>query len=246
MEINCTSTQSMETALRIYLSSPCTQQQAEHCEGMPVLLSFATWRPWMTRYQASYARILIDSGAFSELNTGKKIDLQEYGEWSQQWIGHADAIAGLDDISGDWRRSLDNYGQFPQGFPTIHDTDPPEMLKDLVQICQERNQWLGIGLKPPRTGKAKFVKSVLDNIPSEIHVHGWALREYSKYRRFDTMDSTNWFRDAFAICSNRLTKHLTYGEALEIIVKRYVRESRTLGNSNSSQESLFENEATSK
>jgi len=28
--------------------------------------------------------------------------------------GHADAVAGLDDIGGDWRRSLRNYDAFDQ------------------------------------------------------------------------------------------------------------------------------------
>lgn len=217
---------------RVYLSSPCTQQQAEHCCDMPVLLSFATWRPWMTRYQASYSRILIDSGAYSEMTTGKAIDLQAYKDWSAQWDGHADAIAGLDDISGDWRRSLANYSAFEQGFPTIHDSDPPELLKDLVQLATERKQWLGIGLVPPRQSKENFVRWVLDNVPESLHVHGWALRLYSKYRRFDSFDSTNWFRDAFAITANRLTSHLTYGEALQIVIKRYQRESRSIPEEN--------------
>lgn len=219
----------MENPLtRVYLSSPCTQQQAEHCSGMPVLLSFATWRPWMIRYQASYGRILIDSGAYSEMTTGKPIDLEAYKDWTDQWEGHVDAIAGLDDISGDWRRSLANYASFEKGFPTIHDSDPPELLKDLVQLATERGQWLGIGLMPPRQGKKGFVRWVLDNVPESLHVHGWALRLYSKFRRFDSFDSTNWFRDAFAITANKLTAHLTYGEALEIVLKRYQREQRSI------------------
>lgn len=222
--------------MRVYFSSPGTQQQAEHVSGMPVLLSFATWRPWLTRYQSTFSRIMIDSGAFSELNTGKKIDLDKYADWSQQWIGHADAIAGLDDISGDWKRSLDNYQKFPNGFPTIHDTDPPELLKDLVQLCQERKHWLGIGLKPPRASKEEFVRWVCENVPEDIHIHGWALRTYANVRRIDSFDSTNWFRDAMAICANRQLKHLTYGEALEIVVKRYVRENRSIVPENKSDE----------
>ena len=49
----------------VYLASPNTQQQAEHVADMPVLLSFAVYRPWMSRYQQTFRRILIDSGAFS-------------------------------------------------------------------------------------------------------------------------------------------------------------------------------------
>lgn len=213
--------------MTVYLSSPCTQQQAEHVSEMPVLLSFATYRPWLDRYQPSFSRILIDSGAYSELNSGKKIDLAQYADWCAKWVPHADAIAGLDDISGDWRRSMSNYEQFPLGFPTIHDTDPPELLKDLVAIALERNGWLGLGLKPPRGNKEEFVRWVCDNVPPSIHLHGWALRAYSHVRRIDSFDSTNWFRDAMDLRVKPLTRHLTYGECLEIIVKRYKRESRS-------------------
>ena len=214
--------------MKVYFSSPGTQQQAEHVSGMPVLLSFATWRPWLSRYQQTFSNIMIDSGAFSELNTGVKIDLDKYADWSQQWIEHADAIAGLDDISGDWKRSLDNYQRFPGGFPTMHDTDPPELLKDLVQLCIERKQWLGLGLKPPRRGKEDFVRWVCDNVPENLHVHGWALRTYSKVRRINSFDSTNWFRDAMDLRVMKQLQHLTYGETLDIVIKRYIREQREL------------------
>src|SRR5882724_10499639 len=101
-----------------YLASPNSQQQAEHCSGMPVLLSYACFGKWMHQYQMSFSRILIDSGAFSVLNSGKRVDIYQYKDWSRQWMGHADAIAGLDSIRGDWKRSLRNYGKIPWSFPT--------------------------------------------------------------------------------------------------------------------------------
>ena len=108
----------------VYLASPRTQAQAAWLDGMPVLVSFVTWSNWMHKgYQQSWSRILIDSGAFSELNSDKKVDGPAYKDWCGQWQGHADAIAGLDDIAGNWKRSLKNYQQFG-GFPTFHDSDP--------------------------------------------------------------------------------------------------------------------------
>jgi hypothetical protein len=210
----------------VYLASPNTQQQAEHVCDMPVLLSYAIWTPWMEKYQASFRRVLIDSGAYSELTGNAKVDILQYREWSERWLPHADAIAGLDDIRGDWRRSLKNYEAIPWSFPTIHDSDPPELLKDLVSIAAERNRWLGIGLVPPRDGKERFIRWVLDNVPEDFHIHGWALRAYTRIRRFNSVDSTNWWRDAMAIRKD--LPWLTYGECLAIIVKRYVRETRTL------------------
>ena len=208
----------------IYLASPNTQQQAEHAAGMPVLFSFACYSPWLDGYQHTFQRLLIDSGAYSAFTTGKSIDLAAYAAWAERWVGHADAIAGLDDIAGNWRKSLANYESFPLGFPTIHDTDPPELLRDLVPLARERGGWIGIGLEPPRQGKERFVRWACDNIPEDLHIHGWALRAYSHVRRIDSMDSTNWWRDAMQL--RRDLPWLTYGETLELVIKRYQRENR--------------------
>ena len=213
------------SCLVVYLASPNTQQQAEHVSDMPVLLSYACYSNWLDKgYQQSFGRILIDSGAYSEMNSGKKVDVVKYAEWARSWGVTVDAWAGLDDIRGDWRRSMENYKH--GGFPTIHDSDPPELLADLVQLSVERGNWLGIGLLPPREGKERFVRWVCDNVPESLHLHGWALRRYTHVRRLDSVDSTNWWRDAMAI--RQALPWLTYGEALEIVVKRYQRETRVV------------------
>lgn len=225
--------------MMVYLASPNTQQQAEHVSEMPVLLSFACWNPWLNAYQTTFDRILIDSGAFSEFSTGKKVDLAKYMEWADRWVGHADAIAGLDNISGDWRQSMKNYETFTGGFPTFHESDPPELLDDLVEMCLERKQWLGLGLLPPRDGKEWWVRETCDRIPESIHVHGWACRAFTHVRRLDSVDSTNWWRDAMKLRTLPDTAHLTYGECLEIVVKRYKRWNRKIVDKTESQTSLF-------
>lgn len=210
--------------MKVYLASPNTQQQAEHVCDMPVLLSFAIYSPWLDKYQQSFGRILIDSGAYSEMNSGKKVDVAEYTEWAKRWEGHADAFAGLDDISGDWRRSMENYKH--GGFPTYHDTDPTELLDELIPMARERGGWIGLGIKPPREGKERWLRDTCDRIPSDLHVHGWALRAYTKVRRLDSVDSTNWWRDAMMY--RRDLPFLTYGECLGIVVKRYQRWDRKI------------------
>lgn len=208
---------------------------ASHLVDMPVLLSFATYpkgrdgrSPWLDDYLPSFGDLLIDSGAFSEFNTGKRIDICAYIDWCARWEGRALAIAGLDDITGDWRRSLANYEAFSVGFPTFHETDPPELLDDLIPMARERGGWLGIGLLPPRKGKEAIVRTICDRIPPGIHVHGWALRGYTHVRRLDSVDSTNWFRDAWQILNDPKTRHLTPSEALAIVVKRYQRWHRVI------------------
>lgn len=210
--------------MRVYLASPNTQQQAEHAQAMPVLMSFGVYSPWMDQYVPGYGKLLIDSGAYSEINSGRSIDLSAYCDWSERWADRADAVAGLDDISGDWRKSLANYERV--GFPTFHDTDPEELLPDLIDIARERRNWLGIGLLPPRAGREDFLRRTLDRIPDDIHIHGWALRAYSKLGRIDSVDSTNWWRDAMLFRRN--IPWLNYGECLELVIKRYQRSARII------------------
>lgn len=226
----------MGVGVIVYLASPNTQQQAEHVADMPVLLSYACCSDWIEKgYQQSFSQILIDSGAWSEFSTGQKIDVAAYADWAQRWKGHADAIAGLDDISGDWRKSLRNYEAFPLGFPTFHESDPPELLDDLLALAVDRGGWLGVGLLPPREGKDRWVRDTLARIPEGVHIHGWALRRYTHIRRLDSVDSTNWWRDAMKLRTLPDTQHLTYGECLEIVVKRYQRWTRILHEPTTSQ-----------
>lgn len=227
--------------MRVYLASPGTQQQAEHVAEMPVLLSYALWRPWMDRYQPSFRNLLIDSGAYSELTGAATVDLAAYAEWAQRWTPHADAIAGLDDISGDWRRSLRNYERMPLGFPTFHDTDPWELLPELVALAQARGGWIGLGVKPPRHGKEAWVRRACDAIPDGLHIHGWAMRAYTHVRRLDSVDSTNWWRDAMKI--RQQLPWLTYGECLGIVVKRYQRWQRVVVDERTPIASLFDDVA---
>lgn len=222
----------MGAGVIVYLASPATQQQAEHVAGMPVLLSYACAQPWLEKgYQQSFSRVLIDSGAFSELNSGVKVDVGEYAEWGRRWLGHADAVAGLDDIRGDWRRSLRNYEAFPESFPTFHETDPWGLLPDLAAMARQRGRWLGLGLLPEtRQARAKedWVRRVCDSVPESLHLHLWAGRAYTHVRRLDSVDSTNWWRDAMKLRTIPDLAHLTYGECLEILVKKYQRWARTV------------------
>jgi hypothetical protein len=208
----------------VYLAHPGSASQACYLENMPVLISFANRRKWMNDYIKTYSNILIDSGAFSEMNSGIKVDGIQYKEWYQQFAW-ADAIAGLDDINGDWKRSLRNYEKYG-GFPTIHDTDPEGILNDLIEIAYKNRKWLGIGLKPPRQGKEDFIRRISDRIPDDIHIHGFALRAYTHIARLNSVDSTAWFRNAMIV--KQQIPWLTYSECIEIIVKRYKREMRKI------------------
>ena len=211
--------------MRVYLSSPQSQVQAAAVAGMPVLISYAldASSRWLADYVPSFGRLLIDSGAYSELTGRAKVDLGAYVEFAARhpW---ADAWAGLDDISGDWRRSLKNYEA--GGFPTIHEADPIDLLDDLIPMARARGGWIGVGLTPPRESKEAVVRRILDALPDDLHVHGWALQRYAHLPQFDSVDSTNWFRDSWKV--KNACPWLTPAECLDIIVKRYQRQARTI------------------
>ena len=111
-----------------------------------------------------------------------------------------------------------------------------ELLDDLIVMATERKSWIGIGLLPPRQGKERIVRDAMERIPEHIHVHGWALRAYTNIARMDSVDSTNWWRDAMAL--RKQVPWLHYGECLDLIIKRYQRESRVIHIS--TQENLFD------
>lgn len=236
----------------LYLAGVRTQQQAEHLAGHQILMSYAHHRSvkWLDRYLPLFSGLLLDSGAFSELQSGQQIDLAEYTDWAMRYTHTADAVAGLDDISGDWRRSLRNYETFDRGFPTIHTSDPLELLPDLVEIALARDGWLGLGICPEASAKTlvgggerndrrgwdTWVRWVCDNVPKEIHLHGWALTEYAYLRRFDSFDSTGWWRYAHKL--NTRMPWLTYGECIEITAKRLMRLPRALDTTKNHQTDL--------
>ena len=172
--------------------------------------------------------MMLDSGAFSVLNSGKVVDIGKYKEFADEWGWRMDSVAGLDDIEGNWKRSLKNYEVL--GFPTFHNSDPDELLDDLIPIARDRGGWIGLGINPINGNRQyadRWVERSLNRIPDDLHVHGWAMRGFLKYGRLDSVDSTNWFRDAHAILSRGIPLHwLTEGEAIEIVIKRYQREHR--------------------
>jgi hypothetical protein len=219
-------------SVRVYTSSPRNQLQMHLLNDMPVLMSYALKTPVWAQYAPAWGRILIDSGAYSALNPNNPaVDIATYIGWAAQWHW-ADAVAGLDDIRGDWRLSLKNYERFPKGFPTYHPgADPPELLDELIPMARERGGWIGVGLVPndagSRAGQETNVREALDRLAdSDLHVHGWALGQYLHLPGIHSFDSTTPLRQAMALRARGGCAHLTYGECIEIEVKRLQRQRR--------------------
>jgi hypothetical protein len=210
----------------IYLSSPSNQMQAAVLTNMPVLVSYACTSKWIKSYIKSFSRILIDSGAYSVFNSGKTVNLDDYAEFASafEW---ADGTASLDDIAGDWELGMDNWLKYPWMFPTYHDSDPPQALDE---ILNHNPSFIGLGIVPDKSGQRNNIRwllETLDRIPPSTHIHGWALRKYARLKRINSMDSTNWIRDSWKV-KNKLP-WMTPSECVEIVVKRYQRDGKKIG-----------------
>lgn len=117
---------------------------------------------------------------------------------------------------------MKNYQQFELGFPTIHDSDPPELLDELICMARERpSRWIGMGVLPPKRKKRDWVYETIEKIPDDLHIHGWALR-WHLHKRLSSTDSTNWWRDGYYY--KKKLPFLTYAECLDLVMKRYERE----------------------
>lgn len=98
-------------------------------------------------------------------------------------------------------------------------------------MARERGRWIGLGMLPTTRAARRgdgWIRSACDQIPDDVHVHLWAGRAYTHIRRLDSVDSTNWWRDAMKLRTIPDLAHLTYGECLAIVVKRYQRWTRVI------------------
>lgn len=203
----------------LYFASP-SEATAHVLKDYPVLLSYALQSKSAMSFFHAYQRILIDSGAFTEFKTGKKVDLSRYIDWVTPLLPNVDAAAGLDNIQGNWKQSLKNYERF--GFPTMHLTDPPELLDDLLPIAKERWGWLGIGgVAAQRRDYTGWIQDTLSRVPDDIHVHVWGAYSYSHIRRVDSFDTAFYIRDYLIF--NAQVPFLTPQEALAVTLKRIRR-----------------------
>src|SRR5436189_861587 len=116
---------------RFYLGSPRGQLQAHLLVNTDILISFTNANKIIWDFQHIFDHILVDCGAYTEFNTGVKVEFEAYKDWAESWRERADAIAGLDDIHGDYKKSWNNFQKADWMFPTWHDTDPIEYLDDL-------------------------------------------------------------------------------------------------------------------
>lgn len=145
---------------------------------------------------------LLDSGAFTYLNTGKKVDFDKYVEKYAKFIHDnkfklyfemdIDKIVGLEKVE-EYRKYLEKETK-TKCIPVFHKSRG----KDYFEYLVKNYKYIAIGgiaIKDIKKSEYKyfdyFIKKSYEN-DCKIHGLGFtSLKELNKYK-FDSVDSTSW------------------------------------------------------
>jgi len=219
--------------MRLYFASPNKHIYAAAVVGQYVLETFADIRPFSDSYRRAFTGLMLDSGAFTEINSGKKVDLHAYGAFAAEHAADYDVVVNLDDIAGDVDKSASNervlrdeYGLDPM--PVYHQGEP---LSVLAEYCA-RADYVGLGFQRPLLSsddRRAWLDECFAAVPTGHRLHGFAMTGYMGSHPFYSVDSTTWIRTYMDIAYGAhgqigtLAHFLTPGEILEIVVKRWER-----------------------
>lgn len=206
--------------------------QIHFCEqfrGRHVLETFTDSRPLYGRYRATFASMVLDCGAFSELRSGVPVDIGEYAAFCAEHGDFYEWVASVDSIRGGPRENVANWRALLdrgiESMPTYHQGEPVSLIREYVSQVDR----LGLGFQRPIQNERAFLDEAFSHIPPHIKVHGWAMTNYTADYPFASVDSTSWIYELKALRACQTTQqgdpfaHLTDGELIEIIQKRYDR-----------------------
>lgn len=221
--------------MKIYLASPGNKLHAECMGGMHVLESFAlkAQQPWMVRYRPTFAGMMLDSGAYSEMSTGKPVDLAAYIDFASEHRGGYEAIVNLDVISGDVTARVDASAKNLtamraaglDAMPVFHQGEPWSVLEDIASCGH-----VGLGFQRPIRCAEDFLDGCFSRLASTCRVHGFAMagERFTRRYPFTSVDSATWFHELRALSAlsgqgSDVLQYLTQSELLALVVTKYRR-----------------------
>jgi hypothetical protein len=214
-------------APRIYFAGVNQSHWCDAFAGHRVLESYADVRALMDRYRPTFASMALDSGAYTEMTTGKAIDLAQYVDFCQAHGKFYDFIASLDSITGGPDVNLSNWRTMRDAgidaVPTFHQGEPWSVLQDYCAGSAA----VGLGFQRPIQNGETWLGECFSLIPERVRVHGWAMTSYTHFP-FHSVDSRTWFFEVRALMGVEgqgasALDCLTPRELLEIVVKKYLR-----------------------
>ena len=214
---------------RIYFAGVNTQHLCSAFAGHHVLESYADGggRKLLERYRPTFASVALDCGAYSEMTTGKPIDLAAYIDFCLEHAAGYSWVASLDVIGGGPEENVKNWQSMlaagVEAIPTFHQGEPFSLLSDYCAAAKR----IGLGFKRPIQNARPWLSECFARIPAGFPVHGWAMTAYTDFP-FDSVDSRTWFFEMRALMSVEgqgadALRCLTPGELLEIVIKKYER-----------------------
>jgi len=143
--------------------------------------------------------LFLDSGAFSAMTQGAKIDLSAYIDFCLEHADTFDLIASLD-VIGDWRSTLANHRSMieagVESIPTFHVNEPWSALRDLLTT----NSYIALGVAGQQKKRRQVMAWITrcfklrQEIAPDCLFHGFGLTSSVVLCFFPwtSVDSTTW------------------------------------------------------
>lgn len=151
--------------------------------------------------------VFLDSGAFSAMNSGAKIDLNEYIRFCQQHRNCFEIIASLDvikDHEATWRNHCAMSEAGVASIPAFHIQEPFMALERMVAS----NEYVALGVAGMQVSWAHKAKLrawlakcfvVARHINPLVKIHGFGITSSDLMWQFpwESVDSTTWLNAGF-------------------------------------------------
>lgn len=191
--------------MKVFLAATKGMKKHAHKlrESKYILESFYDVEEWQMPYLKSCEMFLLDSGAFTFMNTGKKVDFDSYTDKYIDFINHhdikyffemdIDSVLGLPKVEELRKRIERRTGKQP--IPVWHFNRGKE---DFIQICKDYPYVAFGGLITDGLSKSDLYKYMPWFI-NTAHEHGamihglgfTATKDLHRFH-FDTVDSSTW------------------------------------------------------
>lgn len=166
------------------------------------LIAFPFLSHWHQRRGGQrYRQWIMDSGAFSAMNSGKPVNRAEFHDAIRAANDSADPpryVFGLD-VIGDWRESLKNceaaWSEGLEVIPTYHHGEPEDYLRGIARDYPMIALGGVAGGSPPAV-QAWATRCFQRIWPCRVHGFSLCAKRYVTALPFYSVDSTAWFLQA--------------------------------------------------
>ena len=172
-------------------------------EAINLLESYVMFRQkdyeqWHKDYKLDNRKLFLDSGAFSAMTQGIKLNIKDYAEFVKKYEHMLEVYANMDvigDVTATQKNQayLESLGLKP--LPTFHYKSD---LKELERLCKTY-KYIALGGLVPIKSEKLVLKAWLDKcfrviIPHKTKVHGFGVGAFWLWKSYPwySVDATTW------------------------------------------------------